>query len=110
MEISKENFEKVMLEHFTGVGNEYDEEEDIESFKGIMEDIWEGLEKNQPYVVISKDLSDNPCSKDVFQARENLVKALEEGDWSSFVILAVFDPQGIDVMEEFDEHIHDENH
>jgi len=38
-------FERVMLEVFTGTGNEYDEEEDLEAFRGTMDEVWSNLQE-----------------------------------------------------------------
>ena len=42
-EITEEKFTEIMLEEFTGVGNEYDEPEDEEDFKEKIKGIWEKL-------------------------------------------------------------------
>ena len=43
LEITKEKFIEVMVEEFTGVGNEWDDPEDEEEFKERLNGIWERL-------------------------------------------------------------------
>jgi len=44
MDITRERLEKLVLDHFGGVGNVYDEPEDIESLREIIDEMWEELE------------------------------------------------------------------
>lgn len=62
------------------------------------------------YEVISEELNGDHRTKDSYNTEKDMTEALEGGDWSGLVVLAIFDPQDNDVMEKYDQYIHDENH
>src|SRR5512136_2613455 len=113
---TKENFYKVMCDHFTGVGNEWDEEDDLESFNSIFESLWKDLTEKHPeifpsYEVIVGDLAGNPAWTENFDTKEKLITTLDDEEyWGGRVILAIYDCDGRNIMEDLEEHIHDENH
>ena len=62
------------------------------------------------YEIISEVLSGDHRTKDSYETEEAMIDSLEHGDWSGVVILAIFDLSDNDVMENYDQYIHDENH
>lgn len=47
MDITRERFERLVLDYLGGAGNAYDEPEDIEALKEIISKMWEELEREE---------------------------------------------------------------
>lgn len=117
--MTKEQFLEIMKDHLTGVGNEWDEEEDLDSFMKVFESVWADIVKKFPeitrflnlYQVVCSSISGNPARQHHYKTREDLIESLDNPEnWDGVVIEAIFDSSGQDIKEELDSHIHDENH
>lgn len=120
--LTEEKFFELMKEELAGTGNEFDEEEDLDSLKEISNLVYKNLKlylkeekpdetvKPSPYQIVWGDLSGNEPNLSTYPSKEAMIDSLEKGDWNGGVILAIFDPKGNGLLEELDKHIHDENH